>query len=57
MSSLDKLLNLQKLPRRGTPRQDSSKLQKQEPPVWDSPHLKQAAREVDKRLSGKSKPE
>ena len=46
-NKLDKLLNLPKLPRRGTSRQDSSQLQRQEPPVWDSPNLISLARYND----------
>jgi hypothetical protein len=55
MSSLEKLLNLQKLPRRGTSHQDSSKLHKQEPPVWDSPNLVRLARLNDERLDAAAK--
>jgi len=52
MSKLDKLLNLRKLPRRVTNlQQDSSRLQRQEPPVWDSPNLVELARANDKLLA------
>jgi hypothetical protein len=50
MNKLDRLLKVPKLPRRGNSHQDSSKLQKQETPVWDSPHLKTAALRVDRLL-------
>ena len=50
MNKLDRLLKVPKLPRRGNSHQDSSKLQKQETPVWDSPHVKTAALRVDRLL-------
>ena len=51
LSKLDKLLHLRRLPRRGTSQPDSSNLELQEQPVWDSPNLVELARMNDKLLA------
>src|SRR2546429_6166389 len=57
---LDKLLesqNLPKLPRRGKYQLDSSRLNQQEPSVWDSPDLILLSHKVDSLLLASRKPE
>ncbi len=52
MSKLDDLLRPpRKNVRRGKSDQDSQKLQRQDPPVWDSPELVNLARANDKLLA------